>query len=366
MAHRAALPFELLTEANAAEATAIIAEVEQARSDEGQDAAEVQTMSQDDLCGSALEGDAVAVCNGLFQKRPALAANGLGIHRTSAFFEAYKTLLEIESVMASSLRITDEVRLLNTSAVSDLERTLWVLLLMGAEADCREEDPSSLGSSLLHLAVRQGNFRRVCELLRHGVAVDPTLRHTDVTPLMEAVRINDLPITLVLLRCGASVEFRDHEGLSCLHYAAAHGRSRLCKLLFTAGARKEARNRRLETPQQLAIRCGYTHTAEQLSAPTSAPATGGVSHILNDIDEYYRRQQVQRDEARIKHEEQQGENRRQEELLEQVSQTLSSLLFRVPLDSTPFDGAGIGGPCSSADEGFRKDLLGRGTRRTHW
>lgn len=88
------------------------------------------------------------------------------------------------------------------------------------------------GNTLLHEAARLGCLAAVNVLIQMGHEIDciDTCVHK-VTPLMEAVRANNLEVADALQMAGANILTTDIRGENALHYAARAG-IRICKLLI--------------------------------------------------------------------------------------------------------------------------------------
>jgi protein-serine/threonine kinase len=109
-------------------------------------------------------------------------------------------------------------------------------------ADPNVKDSSGLTS--MHFASRAG-FVQVCEaLLDHGErtkidSTDPELK----TPLHYACLHGQLPVTQLLVRSGANINFQDEQRNTPLHYAAELGHLEVVEYLLCRGPRFDLKNR---------------------------------------------------------------------------------------------------------------------------
>lgn len=93
------------------------------------------------------------------------------------------------------------------------------------------------GRTLLHSCCARGLLEGTAFLIRLGHEINCIDSSTTrMTPLMEAIKINNLDIAEILLENGASVQYTDINGENALHYAARMGSSRMVKLLLTSSA----------------------------------------------------------------------------------------------------------------------------------
>lgn len=68
------------------------------------------------------------------------------------------------------------------------------------------------------------------------------------TPLLSAVKANDIKQTKELIKLHAKVDLSDQNGWTPLHYAAQQGNKLIVRFLLVSGANIEARNSYQETP----------------------------------------------------------------------------------------------------------------------
>lgn len=104
---------------------------------------------------------------------------------------------------------------------------LELLLARGADPNTVDNQ----GQSALFYAIRQGYVGTVQTLLRAGADIDASERGNQRTPLMVAVRSNQLLIVSELILAGANKRARDKSGKTAYDQAKAARRIRLAELL---------------------------------------------------------------------------------------------------------------------------------------
>jgi ankyrin repeat protein len=102
------------------------------------------------------------------------------------------------------------------------------------------ENPDELDSngwSPLHWAARGGHVGVIHYLIEAGADVDIEGRfHSNWTPLLHAIHLDQEEVARVLMDHGADVNFRTGGGLTALIMAAGRGQSELVKDLLDEGA----------------------------------------------------------------------------------------------------------------------------------
>jgi len=94
----------------------------------------------------------------------------------------------------------------------------------------------------------------------------------DLTPLLQAARVNDHDTAMALVEQGADVRAAENDGTTALHWAAYGGDAALVESLLEAGADPNAANRYGMTPLQAAADGGF---AESVTALLEAGADAG-------------------------------------------------------------------------------------------
>ena len=108
------------------------------------------------------------------------------------------------------------------------------------------------GNTPLHLAVKEGNPKRVEVLLRYGADVNAKVG-MDMTSLHYAAAANASEIAEVLLENGADVNAKGSCKLTPLHVAAAANASEIAEVLLENGADVNAKDTDACTPLDLAL-----------------------------------------------------------------------------------------------------------------
>lgn len=109
------------------------------------------------------------------------------------------------------------------------------------------------GRTALSFAAGQGNVSTVRYLLSAGA--DPDIADdAGRTPLHIAARVNQLSVFRCLKYAGANSKVRDHQGWSATHYAALGGNLPILRDIFRDGAVLEDRAADFTTPLHLAAR----------------------------------------------------------------------------------------------------------------
>lgn len=121
-----------------------------------------------------------------------------------------------------------------------------MLLDHGAQIDAANRE----GRSALYLALAAGKTQVARLLLKRGATFAPDAL------LFEMVRKgqDDRDVLNFLLRHGAGIDSRDHDGNAPLHIAVAHGHRRVARMLIDHGANVNAVNNTGETPLAIALR----------------------------------------------------------------------------------------------------------------
>jgi ankyrin repeat protein len=113
-----------------------------------------------------------------------------------------------------------------------------------------------------------------------GAQSQPSTR--PVGALRMAVINADLDRVVELLGAGVGVDFRDEDGATALHYAAAFNRRKIVELLLSRGAEIDARDAEDRTPLHLAAFGGCADTTLLLlerGADAHAVDTGGFTPL---------------------------------------------------------------------------------------
>jgi ankyrin repeat protein len=129
------------------------------------------------------------------------------------------------------------------------------------------------GYTPLLWAAKRGHISLVRLLLAKGAQVNVRNNWRN-TPLHWAAYNGHLAVVARLLKAGADPNAREREmGHTPLHDAAWKGRRRVIALLLKAGARPDLKNKRGQTPRQIAQRHGHWTVARLLEGRDRQPRT---------------------------------------------------------------------------------------------
>ncbi|NXP11772.1 GABP2 protein, partial [Thinocorus orbignyianus] len=135
---------------------------------------------------------------------------------------------------------------------------------------------TELGTSLLHLAARNGHCSTAEVLLQAGLSGDARTK-VDRTPLHMAAADGHAHVVELLIRLGTSL----------LHLAARNGHCSTAEVLLQAGLSGDARTKVDRTPLHMAAADGHAHVVELLiraamrSQPCSHPeSTDPIANTL--------------------------------------------------------------------------------------
>lgn len=98
---------------------------------------------------------------------------------------------------------------------------------------------SSLGRTLLHLAIEVESVASVCLLVERGIDSFLDVQDCDgMTALHAAARFNSVPLVKQLVEAGADPNILDVHGRTCMHEAILAGNMKLGEWLLYKGAYK--------------------------------------------------------------------------------------------------------------------------------
>nr|XP_017021260.1 protein TANC2 isoform X3 [Drosophila kikkawai] len=123
-----------------------------------------------------------------------------------------------------------------------------ILLSRGAQIDARNRQ----GYSALWLAVKEGHWSVVEQLLQRGALLDEPLGQTRKTPLMIAAEEGHLELMELLLARGSALEAQDHEGFTALSWACLRGHLAAAKTLIEHGCNRHHEDHNGRTALDLA------------------------------------------------------------------------------------------------------------------
>jgi ankyrin repeat protein len=123
------------------------------------------------------------------------------------------------------------------------------------------------GYQPLGLAAYFGHEKIVEYLIKAGAEVNsPSKNSLGVTPLQSAVAGGHLEVTRMLLTAGASPNVRERGGYTPLHTAAHNGDVEIVRSLLFGGADLEAKSDKKETPLDMARKTGHDEVANLLNS----------------------------------------------------------------------------------------------------
>ncbi len=138
----------------------------------------------------------------------------------------------------------------NKSEMNDRHQIAESLLKAGADVNSLSE----LGQTPLSIAAGNGFPVETLNLLiSHGADLNSTANlGTGCTPMMSAILYEQFEQARFLIEAGTGLDIQDSKGLTALHYAAVQDAEDIVKLLLDKGADKSIKNKRGETPADLA------------------------------------------------------------------------------------------------------------------
>ncbi|XP_064601536.1 serine/threonine-protein phosphatase 6 regulatory ankyrin repeat subunit A-like [Liolophura sinensis] len=120
----------------------------------------------------------------------------------------------------------------------------------------------------LHLAVMANDRDSLRAILAQGVDINypwsnpavPSVKDS-TTPLLAAVSLNHVEITMILLKAGAEINRTDRNGCTPLYKAAYHGRPVLVDILVREGADINKPDKDLQTPLYICVQNAIVHSS---------------------------------------------------------------------------------------------------------
>jgi len=152
-------------------------------------------------------------------------------------------------------------------------------LAKGADVNAKDEK----GRTALHIAVKWSHTDLVKLLINNGADVNATNKLGD-TSLIEAAKENNKDVVALLVDAGSDIDAQ--QGLflnTSLHWAAEKGHKPVVQLLIESGASVDSKNRRGETPVDLAIKRGYRDIIELLTSK-GADVTLHLAALRGDLE----------------------------------------------------------------------------------
>ncbi|XP_030569703.1 protein TANC2 isoform X1 [Drosophila novamexicana] len=123
-----------------------------------------------------------------------------------------------------------------------------ILMSRGAQIDARNRQ----GYTALWLAVKEGHWSVVEQLLQRGALLDEPLGQARKTPLMIAAEEGHLELLELLLARGATLEAEDHEGFTALSWACLRGHLAAARCLIEHGCNRQHEDHKGRTALDLA------------------------------------------------------------------------------------------------------------------
>ncbi|KAK2716435.1 hypothetical protein QYM36_010851 [Artemia franciscana] len=157
--------------------------------------------------------------------------------------------------------------LLHTAAARQGGSSLNIVRLVLHHNKDLKLKPNNEGQMPIHLAIENGNFNVVKELLQTHSEFQVTKECGSKcdTPLHLAARRKDLEMAKILLEFGAIVDARNKDGQAALHIAASGGDESLVRVLHSHHANPNLSDKEDRTPLHLAAENGRTTVVEVLA-----------------------------------------------------------------------------------------------------
>lgn len=120
----------------------------------------------------------------------------------------------------------------------------------------------------LHLAVMGNDKSLVQQIVAQGVDLDypwsnpaiPSIKDS-TTPLLAAVSLNHVDISMMLVQYGAAINRTDRNGCTPLYKAAYHGRPILVDMLVKAGAEVDKPDKEEQTALHICVQNAIVHSS---------------------------------------------------------------------------------------------------------
>ncbi|XP_030372714.1 protein TANC2 isoform X2 [Scaptodrosophila lebanonensis] len=144
-------------------------------------------------------------------------------------------LLDLDDVNVNRLEHSSGELALTAAARHGCVDAVIILLARGAKIDARNRQ----GYTALWLAVKEGHWSVVEQLLQHGAHVDEHVTQARKTPLMIAAEEGHIELLELLLARGAALEAQDHEGFTALSWACLRGHLQAAKCLIEHGCNRQ-------------------------------------------------------------------------------------------------------------------------------
>lgn len=175
-----------------------------------------------------------------------------------------------EGVVSELLRLGANVNYKDNAGLSAISwsairvKNKVAKLLLVWDADINTHDNN--GNTPLMYAVGTHNVELLTMLALKGADLDVKSRQQKMTPLLIAVKNDDIEIIQVLLELGANVNGSNHEGYTPLMAAAEAGQFNIVQTLITHGANSNIHDMTGMTASILAMKNGHKQVEQLLNS----------------------------------------------------------------------------------------------------
>ncbi|CAM2069205.1 Ankyrin repeat domain-containing protein [Sulfidibacter corallicola] len=203
--------------------------------------------------------------------------------QTAKLFEAVtrgdgKAAIALLQAGADPNGVHDRETILNHAVAFGDEDLVGSLLEKGARIEGSGEYDNAMAR-----AISLGRVHMLRQFIQASERLDFEDRHGR-TPLLLAVRREQIVMTRMLLAAGADPDHRDHGGNTALHVAVLYGHTRLVPLLLESGASLVVRNQKKHTPRELAAFLNHAEMIACLDGKAPAPVEKTIFDLAADGD----------------------------------------------------------------------------------
>jgi len=171
--------------------------------------------------------------------------------------------LNADYVIDASIMCEDNTLLYHAAKCGNVKA--MAALIHGTGADVNQVN--AFGESPIHIAAHHGHREAITTLVENCANLNAATTPFDWTPLMLAVRNNQVGTARHLLELGADANQVDYFGISPVWYAASSGNLNLVSLLVEVGQANIDFGRKVDgcTTKEIALRKGHSSIVAYLS-----------------------------------------------------------------------------------------------------